>query len=161
MKKLLTALAVALPLYTATATYANAPVQGTMAAFVVEKKENKENLVAAEDVEPNQIVEYQLTYTNQGTSDISGLKIVGPVPAGTEYLSNSANAKQRASLRVSVDGGVTFEPEPVTRTVVKQNGEVVEQIVPPEKYTHIQWLPAAAIEGDGGKQFYSYRVRVK
>lgn len=161
MKRLITALVIALPLYTATATYANAPVQGTMAAFVVETEKEKEKLVAAKDVEPNQIVEYQLTYTNQGALDISGLKVVGPVPAGTVYLSDSANAKQVASLRVSIDGGETFEPEPVKRTVVKANGEVVEQIVPPEEYTHIQWVPKGSIEADGGQQFYSYRVRVK
>ncbi len=161
MKRLITALVVALPLYTATATYANAPVQGTMAAFVVETEKNKEKLVEAKDVEPNQVVEYQLTYTNQGNSDVSGLKVVGPVPVGTVYLPNSAIAKQSASLRVSIDGGETFESEPVKRTVVKENGEVVEQIVPAEEYTHIQWVPRGAIEGDGGKQFYSYRVRVK
>ena len=161
MKRLITALVVALPLYAATATYANAPVQGTMAAFVVETEKEKEKLVAAKDVEPNQIVEYQLTYTNKGAADISGLKVVGPVPEGTVYLSNSANSQQVASLRVSIDGGETFEPEPVKRTVVKANGEVVEQIVPAEEYTHIQWVPKGAIEADGGKQFYSYRVRVK
>jgi len=161
MKRLITALVVALPLYALSAAYADAPVKGTMAAFVVETKQDKEKLVSAKDVEPNQVVEYQLTYTNQGKSDISGLKIVGPVPAGTVYLSDSAATEQVASLRVSIDGGVTFEPEPVKRTVVKENGEVVESIVPPEKYTHIQWIPKGVIEGDGGEQFYSYRVRVK
>ena len=161
MKRLITALVVALPLYASSVAYADAPVTGTMAAFVVETKEDKEKLVSAEDVEPNQVVEYQLTYTNQGKSDISGLKVVGPVPAGTVYLSDSASSEQVANLRVSIDGGVTFEPEPVTRTVVKENGEVVESIIPPEKYTHIQWTPQGAIEGDGGVQFYSYRVRVK
>ena len=161
MKRLITALVVVLPIYAATATHANAPVQGTMAAFVVEIEKDKEKLVSAKDVEPNQIVEYQLTYTNQGDSAISGLKVVGPVPDGTVYLSNSAIAEQVASLQVSIDGGETFEPEPVKRTIVKENGEIVEQIIPPEKYTHIQWVPANAIEGDGGKQFYSYRVRVK
>ena len=110
MKKLITALVVVLPMYATTATHANAPVQGTMTAFVVETEKNKEKLVSAKDVEPNQIVEYQLTYTNQSDSAISGLKVVGPVPAGTVYLSNSANAKQVASLQVSIDGGETFEP---------------------------------------------------
>ena len=63
MKKLITALVVVLPMYAATATHANAPVQGTMTAYVVETEKNKEKLVSAKDVEPNQIVEYQLTYT--------------------------------------------------------------------------------------------------
>lgn len=161
MKKFMAAVVLALPLFASSAIYADAPVQGTMEAFVVETEKNKEKLVAAKDVEPDQIVEYQLTYTNQGKSDINGLKVVGPVPSGTVYLSNTALAQQKSNLRVSIDGGVTFEPEPVKRTVVKENGEVVEKIVSPEKYTHIQWIPEVAIEGDGGKQFYSYRVRVK
>lgn len=161
MKKLISAVVLAVPLYLPLAATADAPVEGVMKAFVVQTDKQKEKLVAAKEVEPNQIVEYQLTYTNTGKSDISGLAIVGPVPSGTVYLSDSASSKQESGLLVSVDGGATFEPEPVTRTVVKDNGEVTEKVVPPEQYTHIKWTPRVAIEAAGGEQFYSYRVRVK
>lgn len=161
MKKLITAVVLAVPMYAPFAAFADAPVEGIMKAFVVQKGEQKEKLITAKEVEPNQIVEYQLTYTNKGNTDISGLAVVGPVPAGTVYLSDSALSKQDSGLLVSIDGGATFEREPVTRTVVKKNGEVAEKVVPPEQYTHIKWTPRVAIEAAGGEQFYSYRVRVK
>lgn len=161
MKKIIAAAVVALPLFAMSAGYAEAPVQGTMEAFVVELKDNKEQLKAAENVEPNEVVEYRLTYTNSGGSNISGLTVVGPVPAGTNYLSDTASADVAATLLVSIDGGVTFEREPVKRNVVKNNGELVERVVPPEEYTHLQWKAKDAIEGEGGKHFYTYRVRVK
>jgi len=161
MKKLFAAAIVALPLLSLSAGYADAPVSGQMKAFVVEMKNDKELLKAASDVEPEEVVEYQLTYTNKGVANISGLTVVGPVPAGTAYLSDSASADVAATLKVSIDGGKTFVKEPVTKTVVKSNGEVIESIVPPDQYTHLQWKASEAISSDGGKQFYRYRVRVK
>jgi len=141
--------------------HAAAPIQGTMEAFLVELKDNKESLSLAENVEPNQLVEYQLTYVNKGDSNISGLSVVGPVPDGTSYVSNTANSDVDASLLVSIDGGKTFETEPVVRLETKKSGEVVERVIPASKYTHIKWKVEKAIEADGGKQFYTYRVRVK
>ena len=161
MKNLIAAAVIALPLFGLPVTQADVPLLGTMEAFVVEKRDDKEKLVAANDVEPSQIVEYQLTYTNKGASRISGLTVVGPVPEGTSYVSNTAVADGTASLKVSIDGGLTFESEPVTREVVKDNGEVTEKVIPPDQYTHLQWIAQSAIEAEGGKQLYRYRVKVK
>jgi len=94
-----------------------------MEAFLVEVSEDKESLTIAKNVEPNQLVEYQLTYVNKGDSSISGLSVVGPVPDGTSYVSNTANADVEASLLVSIDGGKTFESEPVVRLETKKSGE--------------------------------------
>ncbi len=161
MKKFIAAAIIAVPMFALSATYADAPVHGKMEAFVVELNDNKESLVAAKDVEPNEVLEYRLTYVNKGESSIAGLTVVGPVPKGTIYLGNTASANGAASLRVSIDGGQTFESEPVIRDVVKSNGELIERIVPPEEYTHLQWTAEDAIKASGGKQFYKYRVRVK
>lgn len=161
MKNFIAAVVVALPLIGFTTAFAEAPVQGTMEAFVVHLENSKEKLKAAQDVEPNQIVEYRLTYTNKSKADISGLTVVGPVPEGTSYVSDTADADIAASLKVSIDGGETFESEPVTREVVKANGEVIEKVIPSEEYTHLQWIAQSAIEGKGGKQLYRYRVKVK
>ena len=86
--------------------------------------------------------------------------MVGPVPEGTSYVSDTANADVSASLLVSIDGGKTFETEPVIRLETKSSGEVVEKVIPPEQYTHLKWQAENAINADGGTQFYSYRVRV-
>ncbi len=161
MKKLISAVVVGLGLSLITTAQAQAPVQGTMEAYVVEIKNDKEVLKAADDVEPNQLVEYHLTYVNKSNAGINGLTVVGPVPEGTAYVSDTAVADVAANLKVSIDGGVTFENEPVTREVVKENGEVMETVIPPEQYTHIQWQASSELPGKGGKQFYRYRVRVK
>ena len=75
-------------------------------------------------------------------------------------MSNTANADVSASLLVSIDGGKTFETEPVIRLETKDTGEVIEKVVPPEQYTHLKWKAENAIGADGGTQFYTYRVRV-
>ncbi len=161
MKRLISAVVVGLGLSLISSVQAQAPVQGTMEAYVVEIKNDKEVLKAADDVEPNQLVEYHLTYVNKSTSGINGLTVVGPVPDGTAYVSDTAVADAAANMKVSIDGGITFESEPVTREIVKDNGEVIETIIPPEQYTHIQWQAKSELPGEGGKQFYRYRVRVK
>jgi len=148
-------------LFALTSVQAEAPIHGTMEAFVVELQDQKESLVAASDVEPNELVEYQLTYVNKGDANINGLTVVGPVPTGTMYVSDTATADVDAELLVSIDGGKTFEAEPVIRTETKDNGEVVEVVIPPEQYTHLRWKAGSAITADGGTQFYTYRVRVK
>jgi len=161
MRKLLLAMVMMLPFTVASYGHADEPIQGTMEAFVVELDDDKEKLRAATEVVPNQLVEYQLTYTNKGESKIDGLTVVGPVPEGTSYVSDTANADVAAALLVSIDGGKTFEAEPVVRLETKSSGEVVEKIVPPEQYTHLKWTAEKAINADGGTQFYTYRVRVK
>lgn len=161
MRRLLLAAVLALPLLGPSAGHADEPIQGAMEAFVVQLEDERETLLAAKEVEPNQLVEYQLTYTNVGESKINGLTVVGPVPEGTTYVSDTANADVDAALQVSIDGGKTFEPEPVIRLETKESGEVVEKVVPPEQYTHLKWKAQDAITADGGTQFYTYRVRVK
>ena len=161
MRKILSAVLMVLPLLAVSIAHAEDPIKGTMEAFVVELDEDKEKLSAATDVEPNQLVEYQLTYTNKGESNINGLTVVGPVPEGTSYVSDTASADVAAELLVSIDGGQTFETEPVVRLETKTSGEVVEKIIPPEQYTHLKWQAENAINADGGTQFYTYRVRVK
>jgi len=161
MRKILSFMLLMLPLVAVSNSHADEPIQGTMEAFVVELEEDKEKLSAATEVEPNQLVEYQLTYTNKGNSNINGLTVVGPVPEGTSYVSDTASTDVTAALLVSIDGGKTFEAEPVIRLETKSSGEVVEKVVPPEQYTHLKWHAENAINADGGTQLYSYRVRVK
>ncbi len=161
MRQLLLAVLLALPLLAPALAIADDPIHGAMQVFVVELKDERETLTEAKEVEPNQLVEYHLTYTNKSESNINGLTVVGPVPDGTTYVSNTANADVNAALLVSIDGGKTYETEPVIRLETKESGEVVEKVIPAEQYTHLKWQAQNAISADGGTQFYTYRVRVK
>jgi hypothetical protein len=61
---------------------------------------------------------------------------------------------------VRIDGGQTFESEPVKRMVKGGDGKIVEKIIPASKYTHVSWKPTAGIKASE-KQLYTYRVAVK
>jgi len=63
-------------------------------------------------------------------------------------------------FEVSIDGGETFESEPVTRIESQADGSQKEVIIPPALYTHIRWAVEDALEGEGGEQNYAYRVVV-
>ena len=53
-------------------------IKSEITAYLVRMINSKESLVKIVDsVEPENIVEYRFTYTNQGKSDISGLTVVG------------------------------------------------------------------------------------
>ncbi|MEM7255798.1 MAG: hypothetical protein AAF404_00255 [Pseudomonadota bacterium] len=161
MKKIIRSVLLSASMLVSPVMHADAPVQGTMEAFVVVSQKGKEVLQAADNVEPDQLVEYHLTYVNKSIQGIDGLTVTGPVPDGTSYVTDTAVADVSASLMVSIDGGVTFEQEPVIREVVKDNGEVAEQVIPVDQYTHIQWQAHSELAGKGGTQLYRYRVRVK
>jgi len=63
-----------------------------------------------------------------------------------------------ATFEVSIDGGHSFEQEPVTRIETQLDGSQKEVVIPSSQYTHIRWAVADALDGKGGEQKYAYRV---
>ncbi|PID46107.1 MAG: hypothetical protein CSB47_05985 [Proteobacteria bacterium] len=133
----------------------------SMQAYVVKvNAQGKEYRQPAKLTEPGQVIEYNLTYSNQTKKTLSGLVVSGPIPANTRYVPDSAKTGVASELLVSIDGGATFEREPVRRQQKMANGQLKTVIIPPEKYTNLRWKvkqPIAAL----GRQLYSYRVKVK
>lgn len=131
-----------------------------MDAYVVEiNKKGKEELVKAEKVYPKDKIEYKLTYTNNSEKPLNGLVITGPIPENTFYVADTSNTKIKSNFVVSIDGGKTFESEPVKREIIK-DGKKVEVIIPPEKYTAVRWMPLVPINAKE-KQVFAYRIEVK
>jgi hypothetical protein len=60
---------------------------------------------------------------------------------------------------VSIDGGKTFEGEPVKRMVENEQGKKVEKIIPPSEYTHVRWVLQQPLSAGETKSF-SYRSLV-
>lgn len=136
------------------------PLTSKMDAFLVTtNKEGKEVLKSAEEAKPNDIIEYKLTYNNVSDNPLKNLVITGPIPHNTMYVGDTNNTSINAQFLVSIDGGNTFEPEPVKRTIEK-DGEKVEVIIPPEKYTTVRWLPSDPINAQE-EQVFTYRIQVK
>ncbi|KJF94592.1 hypothetical protein [Photobacterium leiognathi] len=143
-------------------TYANEnhPLTSKMNAFLVKVDKNgREILKPADKVSPKDKVEYQLIYKNHSDKSLSGLVITGPIPENTQYVGNTGKTIIKSKFLVSIDGGNTFESEPVKREVIK-DGKKVEVIIPPEKYTNVRWIPEDSIKASE-QQIYSYRIEVK
>lgn len=135
------------------------PLGSQMDAYVIEVKDGKEVRKPAKEVYPEDQIEYELTYTNKSDNQLNGLVITGPIPVNTVYLGNTNKTLVDSEFVVSVDGGKTFESEPVKREIIK-DGKKIEVIVPPEKYTAVRWLPKEPID-PMEKQIFTYRIEVE
>jgi uncharacterized repeat protein (TIGR01451 family) len=138
----------------------SSPLQSSMQAYVISLgQDGEETAQAAQEVEPGQVIEYRMDYKNVGQTSLKGIAVTGPVPSATHYLDNTAVTQAASDFMVSIDGGKTFEGEPVKRMVENEQGKKVEKIIPPSEYTHVRWIlnqPLAA----GETKSFSYRSLV-
>ncbi len=137
------------------------PLTSAMEAYRVQvDKDGKEIIARTDSVKPGDVIEYRMFYTNEGEKRLKGLVISGPIPNSTFFISGSNQTEITANFLVSIDGGETYESEPVTRTKVNLKGEKVKVVIPPSKYTHVRWIPKQALD-PAQSQLYTYRVKVK
>jgi len=135
-------------------------LQSRMQAFVVlPQTDGSETFEVAKAVEPGQVIEYRTVFSNAGDAAISGLAVVGPVPAGTRYLGNSATSDVTHAFEASTDNGNSWHSEPLMRKVTQADGSEKEEVVPPDEYTHVRWKASESIASNGSQE-YRYRVFV-
>ena len=121
--------------------------------------EGKESMREMKEVSPGQTIQYNLTYSNNSDNAFKGLVVTGPVPVNTHYLANTAATQVGSERLVSIDGGKTFEQEPVKRQKRMADGTLKTVIISANKYTHIRWKASDALVSKGQQQ-YTYRVKV-
>ncbi len=135
-------------------------LQSQMKAFVVTPQaDGNESFEVAKTVEPGQVIEYRTVYSNTGTSTITGLAVVGPIPPGTRYLGESASTNVTHAFEASIDSGNSWHSEPLMRVVRQPDGTDKQVVVPPEEYTHVRWKALDSIASNGSQE-YRYRVFV-
>lgn len=140
--------------------YAKDPMVSTMDAFLITvDKKGKEKARPAKEAEPGQVIEYRIKQKNISKDDLSGLVVTGPVPTNTQYLGKSAKTAEKHKFVVSIDYGRSYESEPVKRTIKDENGKDKVIIIPPEKYTHVRWIPESPLK-KGKHQEFRYRVKI-
>jgi uncharacterized repeat protein (TIGR01451 family) len=103
---------------------------------VVISADKKESLVEAREIKPGEIIEYQVIFTNQGTTPVSRVMGNLPIPEGTEFIAGSA--KPGIGVRATLGDG-KFDPIPLKRKVKGPDGKEVEQDVPLALYRALQW----------------------
>lgn len=116
-----------------------------------------ETAVEVSEIQPGDTIEYRLIYTNTTENDISNLVPTLPIPAGVQYLSDTAEPALNAASLSST--GNNFQELPITREVTQQNGEVVEQEVPAGEYRRLRWT-VDSLEAQGSVTLRA-RVQVK
>jgi len=137
------------------ASTAYAEVKGNMQAFLVTAADGKETFSPVATSKPGDVLEYRIRYENTDKTPVSQLKVLGPVPQGTEYLGNSARAASRASIEYSIDAGRSFSAQPL-RTGKKGQLEPVPSV----QFTTVRWNSLTPLQS-GNPQEFVYRVRVK
>lgn len=155
MRLLISIVTLAMALLTQQA-FAAEPLTATLEAHKVVLADNgKEQLVAASEAKPGDVLEYRATYRNVSPKALRAVMATLPVPAsGVEYLPNTALP---AGVEASIDGA-QFARAPLKRLVMNTDGRPQQQLVPATEYRFLRWplgdLPA------GASKTVSARVRV-
>jgi uncharacterized repeat protein (TIGR01451 family) len=137
------------------------PLESRMTAYRVEiDATGTEVLEETSHAAPGEVIEYRLEYRNNGDSPIGELIVVGPIPANTHYVPDSAATPVRHEFRVSIDGGKTWDPEPVRRLRPQSDGSMQTVVVSAEEYSHLRWTAKEPLPPEQS-QTYRYRVRIR
>ena len=118
----------------------------------------KTRLVAATSASPGEVLEYVLSYKNEGDEAATNAVIEDPIPKGTTFLANTANG-ENAEITFSSDGGKTFAvPVKLTYEMKLPSGAVERRVATPAEYTNVRWTVKQIAPGASGQ--VSFRVRV-
>ena len=104
---------------------------------VVAGPEGVERLVEAGAVKPGDVVEYRVTYTNVSAHPVTRLVAALPVPAGMDYVPNSAQMPGIVTEAATADGH--FAREPLVRQMKKSDGSALGMAVPYPEYRALHW----------------------
>jgi uncharacterized repeat protein (TIGR01451 family) len=140
MRRAVTMLAVFAVLFVAGAAIGAGPLSGNIEAWkvLVAEETGEESFVPAGEATPRDLIEYRLTYANDGESAVRTLSITDPIPAGTEYVVRTATQPGGAAVTFSVDNGKTFHAWPVRVTKVVDGKEVTVDATA-DMVTHVRW----------------------
>jgi uncharacterized repeat protein (TIGR01451 family) len=140
-KRLTVALALVLSLLIPLASVArNDTLTGSIEAFRVITTENGEDFLPADKANPNDVIEYRLTYKNTGEQPVRNIHITDPIPTGTRYVTQSATAPGSGHVKFSIDGGKSYNAWPVMIKHLNADGTEVEIEATPDMVTHIRWV---------------------
>ena len=120
-----------------------AVIQAVLTQFkVVKSKDGVEKLEDASKVNPGDVIEYQVTYKNNGNKAVAGMTANLPIPPGLEYQPGSAKPGNPQVKVAAADGA--YAAEPLTRNIAGKTEKL-----PYKDYRSIRWtlgdLPAHGI----------------
>lgn len=154
------ALLLSLPVMAAKPAIDRDPLDSEMTVFVVETgADGQEHLMQREHADSGQVLEYHLLYKNANNQPLKFTRVQTIVPKGTVYVPGSDRAEVEALFKVSIDGGKTFELEPVKRERDSEQGKET-YVVDETAYTHLMWENKRVIR-PRQSWLFTFRVKVK
>jgi uncharacterized repeat protein (TIGR01451 family) len=115
----------------------------------------KEQMAPSDKAKPGEVIEYVAEYRNTGNAPVTDVIATLPVPAGMEFLPDTAQPQQ---MMASTDEH-NFAPVPLKRKVAGPDGRTVEQLVPYSEYRSLRWTLGKIPGGDS--KSVKARMKVK
>lgn len=115
----------------------------------------KEQMQPSDKAKPGEVIEYVAEYRNTGNASVTDVVATLPVPAGMEFLPDTAQPQQ---IMASTDEH-NFAPVPLKRKVTGPDGSTVEQLVPYSEYRSLRWTLGKIPGGDS--KSVKARMKVK
>ncbi len=131
------------------------PVKVVLSQSKIVVANGVEHKQSADKVLPGDVIEYVVECKNPDTKAVSDVKPVIPVPAGLEYIPQTASP---LPVMASIDGK-NYAPVPLKRSVQGADGKMVEQLVPYSEYRSLQWN--LGILDAGASKSVKARMKVK
>ncbi len=118
-----------------------------------------DNFKPADESKRGDIIYFELTYKNNHKFDVKNVSIVDPIPAGMEYVTDTAEGKG-TDITYSIDGGKTYKAPPVMYEKASGKGVKTTVPAPAGMYTHIKWLIKGPVK-PGGSGKIGFKVKIK
>lgn len=115
------------------------PLQAEVKVLLIASKiinaDGTEKKESGDKAKPGDVIEYVAEYKNPDKSSVKDVVATLPVPAGMEYLPNTAMPSQ---VMASTSDG-KFAPVPLKRAVRGADGKVTQELVPYSEYRSLRW----------------------
>ena len=135
------------------------PLVSNLQAFLVVEGELGEELSETETVEPGEIIEYRITYSNVAEESLRAVVADGIIPGETFLVEGSIRQPDGVRTLFSIDDGVTFGPEPIYFIEIDEQGIEHEREATPDMFQRIRWEIDRIPSGETLK--FAYRVKVR
>ena len=133
------------------------PLQAEVKVLLIASKiinvDGTEKKEPGDKAKPGEVIEYVAEYKNPDKGPVKDVVATLPVPAGMEYLPNTAMPSQ---VMASTSDG-KFAPLPLKRAVRGADGKVTQELVPYSEYRSLRW----SLGDMSGGTSKSVRARMK
>jgi uncharacterized repeat protein (TIGR01451 family) len=132
-----------------------AEVKVLLIANKIIKVDGNEQKQPGDKAQPGEVIEYVAEYKNPDKSMVKDVVATLPVPAGMEYIPNTATPGQV----MASTGDDNYAPVPLKRAVRGADGKLTQELVPYSEYRSLRWT-LGQISGGMSKSVKA-RMKVK